>query len=195
MPAGKRRREKAASAEERLAAKKGIASTQKQCLGPCHEILPRSEQYFDRSARRRDGFKTWCKRCLTARKKGILDRVLSDSLQKLDTGILASVLRGEQGGPNVPHITQVIEMVMAHLGGVRGFATYYIANLLAAPPGSQTRERMLNKLMAMVQAASSDERVNKPRELESEEELQARVAQYEKEQNLQVIHGPSREAS
>jgi hypothetical protein len=159
----------------------------KQCGGPCHKWLP--DEYFDKDETKADGLRTWCKKCRSKKAEHKAKQQASKDVAKIMEGIEAPVLatlrdtRG--GGTNLPHQTQALERIIQLLGGLDGFAAFYVANILAAPPGSIIRERMLNKILAAIQLVSDDARVSKPRGQMSDEELAARIGKY----GMKVLNG------
>lgn len=157
----------------------------KQCRGPCHKVLAFEE--FDRDESKPDKYKAWCKECRKARREAKTKSSLDETLAKIDDNLLAALRDSQPGGTNIPHQVQALEEIMSLLGGASGFAMYYTGTMLAAPPGSQTRERMLNKLLALVQSCSDDGKVSKPRELMTDEELEASIKQRAQRLGLGII--------
>jgi hypothetical protein len=146
-------------------------SKTKLCGGPCQ--LAKTLDNFDRDRSKPGGYKSWCKECRKKRDASEGEDVIARAVNELDMELLARVAGAPIGGSNMPHQVKLMETILARLGGVEGMATLAVANMLAAPPGSQQRERFLSKVISLVQACSGDGKVSKPRELMSDEELKA----------------------
>lgn len=183
------------SEEEMDRAEKGRDPDIKKCRGPCQLERPRAE--FDDDNGKADGKKGWCKECRKERALAKKENQFREVLENMDLSLLESLANARPGGTNLPHHFQVLESITALFGGVQGFAMYWNATFLAAPPGSQTRERMLTKMLGAYQAASDDGKVSKPRELMSKEELEASVQERLKRLRVapDTIDGEAREAS
>lgn len=149
----------------------------------CGDTLPLAEFDVDRS--KPDGHKSWCKTCrATSELEKNNQKIVrnQDAMQELfariDGEALLSLSIAVSGGTNVPHQIQALEEIIALFGGVKGFALHFVATYQAAAPGSATRERMLLKLLTAIQVASEGGGVSKPRELMSDEELEAAAREH-----------------
>lgn len=151
------------------------AAGMKQCGGPCLQLLGLDE--FDADNSKPDGKKTWCKHCRAEQEEKKKDIQTRESLTKLFDKMDASVLlsMGDEygGGTNIPHQVQGLEVVIELMGGIRGFAMQYVAHMLATPPGSAMRQKALDKIWQLIMQCSDEGKVSKPRELMSDEELEA----------------------
>lgn len=183
------------SDDEVLRARSGKNPDRKQCRGPCQQELPR--EAFDVDSGKPDGLKSWCKQCRQAKRKHAAGVSLGDFLARVDDRVLASLRGTQPGGTNLPHQVQALEAILALFGGIQGFAMYYTANCLAAPPGSQTRERALSKVIGMIEACSDSGKVSKPRELLTDEELDALIDERAARLRLaqHTIEGVARESA
>lgn len=152
---------------------KRIDHNLKHCFGPCQQMLNREE--FDADSSKSDGLRSWCKQC--RKKKEISNEFeqIAKVVQSIEAPILATLGSAQSGGTNIPHQLQVIEGIVGLMGGIDGFVAFYVAQIMAAPPGSQIRERMLNTIWRAIQLTSDDARVQKPRHLQSDEELEAQL--------------------
>jgi hypothetical protein len=156
----------------------------KQCGGPCQLEKPREE--FDLDASKADGRRNWCKECRKDKKLAKARKGIDALLENVDASVLATLSVAPIGGTNLPHQVQALEGIIGLLGGVDGFNLVYVANLMATTPGSETRSRILNKILAAIQLCSDDAKVSKPLNACSEEELDARL----KEQVIRIAQVP-----
>jgi hypothetical protein len=138
---------------------------------------------FDIDESKADGRKSWCQTCRETDRIEKQNRALSDNegnvrrlIDKIDAGVLLTLSEAQPGGTNVPHRVQLLEEIIALMGGVRGVAMQYVATFQAAPPGSAIRQRLLDKLVNAVHLSSEGGGVSKPRELMSDEELEREIA-------------------
>jgi hypothetical protein len=76
-------------------------------------------------------------------------------MKTLDMSVMANLADARPGGSTVPHAAEIYQCAMALMGGVQGYAMHYVGNLMAAKPGSQTRERMLTGLMKLGQRSAT----------------------------------------
>lgn len=149
---------------------RGVATLPaKLCRGPCQ--MSKVLDQFDKDRSKPDGHKDWCKECRKKRDVRAGEDAITQAIMDLDDELLARVAGSPTGGTNLPHQVQAMEAILARLGGVEGLATYAVANMLAAPPGSQMREKFLSKIISLIQTCSDDGKVSKPRDLMSDEEL------------------------
>lgn len=143
----------------------------KFCEGPCQTEKPIEE--FDLDSSKRDGYKAWCKDCRKERRQESASEAVQLAVEHLDSNALAALREMQPGGGNMPPPVIAIERILQLLGGVNGFAMFYVGNMLAAQPGGQVRQRMLEKILVAIQTNAADPRVSKPRHLMSDEELEA----------------------
>jgi len=137
---------------------------------------------FDVDQSKPDGRKTHCKTCRSLEPKQLIsdtNAALREFFLRMDAGVLANLSAVESGTTNnIPHKIQFLEEVLARIGGVGTLATLYVANMQAAAPGSAIKQRMLDKLVSAIFLCSDDGKVSKPRELMSDEELNAAAFQH-----------------
>lgn len=152
----------------------------KQCGGPCQKWLP--FEYFDRDTSKPDGFRAWCKACRKAKReaaaKAAEEKEIVHVVQEIEAPILATLSDNNRGGTNLPHESQMLERVIDMLGGVDGLAAFYVAQILAAPPGSVIRERMLNRVWSAIEHLSDESKTTKPIHQMTDKELEARLVAY-----------------
>lgn len=145
------------------------------CQGACRRELPASEDFFDRDASKPGGFKLACKKCRKERRELEKLRQASDVLAVLDRSVLANISETRPGGSVTPHQLEFYQILTGLFGGAQGAAMNWMANYIAAPAGSQTRERMLGQYTRLMEACSSDSKVSPPAEMMSDDELNAAI--------------------
>jgi hypothetical protein len=148
--------------------------------GHCCLEKPANDDHFDVDQSKPDGFRNWCKEC--RKKRADLKRLknAADVIETLDKELLRNLTKSKNGGSNVPHIAQLCEAIVHILGGHQGVAQHWASNMIAAKPGSQTRERMLTGLIKQLAVLSDSNKVSMPAELMSDEDLEAEIARRER---------------
>jgi hypothetical protein len=148
--------------------------------GHCCLEKPANDDHFDVDQSKPDGFRNWCKEC--RKKKQDMKRLknAADVIETLDKELLRNLTKSKNGGSNVPHIAQLCEAIVHILGGHQGVAQHWASNMIAAKPGSQTRERMLTGLIKQLAVLSDSNKVSMPAELMSDEDLEAEIARRER---------------
>lgn len=157
----------------------------KQC-GKCGIEKPMNADHFDKDSSKYSGFKTWCKACRAEKKQALKLEGVAAVLQSMDQSVVKSLAESAAGGTNIPHAAEIYQHIMAHLGGVQGFAMHFAGNIIAAQPGGQIRERMLTNLMKLGQAVSDDNKVAMPFELMSTEDLNKELER--REGNMRIVN-------
>jgi hypothetical protein len=76
------------------------------------------------------------------------------------------------GGANIPHSSELLEVLMEYFGGVRGFANCYMKQLFDSPSGGAFRTKMLDTVVRLVSANTAMGGAKKPLTAWSEEELE-----------------------
>lgn len=157
--------------------------------GHCCLEKPANDDHFDVDRSKNDGFRNWCKEC--RKNKSELKRLsnAANVIEAIDKELLKGLTQSKNGGSNVPHLAQLCEAYVQILGGHQGVAQHWAATLLAAKPGSQTRERMLTGLQKMIASLSDSNKVSMPVELMSDEEVDKALAEREaKMRSITVTH-------
>jgi hypothetical protein len=149
----------------------------KECAGPCAAILPLTPDHWDVDASRADGFRRICKKCRALARELKKSQTLDKAIKKLDRATSRALSLAQNGGTDVPHMAETFEHLMRLLGGVQGFSRHVIANMMAAAPGSQTRERILNSILKLNMAVTEEGATVMPTDLtdaDLERELERR---------------------
>ncbi len=156
-----------------------------KCCGKCNNEYPKTADWFDKDSSKSDGFKNWCKKCREEQRKMARLENAADVLETLNKSLIASITTQSPGGTNIPHQAEMYQVLMSMMGGVQGWAMHWLAQYTAAPPGSQTRERMLGQMQKMAAAVSDSNKVQMPADLMSDEDLDAEIKK--REERMRVI--------
>lgn len=163
-----------------------IPTGMKVC-GKCQRELPKNTDFFARDQEKEDGFKSWCKVCRKESRDLAKAKEAAEVLKTLDMGILRNLAEAKPGGTTVPHVAEIYQNVMALLGGVQGFSMHLVANLHAAPPGGQIRQRILHDVLKMGEAVSDSNKVSMPAELMSDDDLETEIKR--REDRMKIVSG------
>ena len=158
------------------------------CKGPCQRNLPLNEKNFDRDSRKEGGFRFFCKECRAEARKLKEALKVDEQVEKLDRAAMAAVRAMANGGTDLPHVAELYQVLMNLLGGVQGFGKHYVANMLQAPAGSQTRQRMLSDINKLAMVATASGAVSKPANLMTDEDLMKELES--RQVRLQKLMGP-----
>lgn len=160
------------------------------CEGRCGRELPQSEDFFDKDSSRASGFRSICKECRAAdRQMAKLDEQ-SKTIAKLDRYLEDAMEDACPGGTNLPHIAEIYQETVSLFGGVRGVALHLVGNFMAAKPGGQVRQRILDSLLRLSESISGEGKLAPPVELMSDEDLDRELEQHKlpfRVQNGEVI--------
>lgn len=135
----------------------------KRCT-TCDCILPAG--YADRR----------CEKCLSRRvmtdRRGKKNN-RSNRLKKVEKAGLSLLMKSvEFGGTNIPHSSELLERLMMYFGGVNGFAAMCVKQFYDAPPGSSTRNKLLETVVRLTSKNTDQGGAKKPLTLWTEEELE-----------------------
>lgn len=145
-------------------------SDYKACV-ECGTTFPATPKYFHKS---KDGLHARCRRCRNKQARGDRSRQRNKKLDAIEKRSLKEFLTASKtGGSNIPHSSELLEILMEYFGGVRGFANLYIKQLFDAPAGGAFRTKMLDSVMRLVVGNTAMGGARKPLELMTEEELLA----------------------
>lgn len=147
-------------------------STYKTCI-QCGTSHPATTENFHKS---KDGLNPRCRRCRNAKLKGERKHVRNKRLAKIEQSAIDSFIQASRlGGANIPHSSELLEILMEYFGGVRGFANAYMKQYYDAPVGGAFRTKMLDSLVRLVVGNTAMGGAKKPLELMTEEELEAEL--------------------
>ncbi len=143
--------------------------TRKTCI-QCKKSFPETAEHFHKS---KDGFHARCKPCRVKHEKGRREKKRTKKLADIEKGAVdLFVASARLGGANIPHSSELLEVIMEYFGGVRGFANAYMKQLYDSPAGGAFRTKMLETVVRLVSANTAMGGAKKPLTLWSEEELE-----------------------
>jgi len=166
-------------------------SDSKVCVG-CGRSLPATTANFHKS---KDGLHSHCRRCRNKKFRNERKTKRNKKLEEIERGAVDLFTSAARiGGANIPHSSELLEVLMEYFGGVRGFANAYMKQYYDAPVGGAFRTKMLDSLVRLVVGNTAMGGAKKPLELMSEEELEAELRRQVLEaamtmQKVEVIDG------
>jgi len=146
----------------------------KTCI-QCKKSFPETAEHFHKS---KDGFHSRCKACRRKHENGRKQKKREARLKEIEKGAVDLFIASARiGGANVPHSSELLEVLMEYCGGVRGFANIYMKQFYDAAPGGAFRTKMLDTMVRLTSANTAMGGAKKPLELWSEEELEDELKQ------------------
>lgn len=149
---------------------------------------------FHKDAARVDGHRDHCTDCRRElrREESIKGTVLEDMEdQAMET---LGQLSG-RGGSVVPHATEALESVLRPFGGMEGYGKWLFATFLAARPGSAVRERLLTKILDLIQyvsaAGDSEQPINEMEDGDLIRIMSTHIIEFQKKANLPATAFPT----
>jgi hypothetical protein len=146
----------------------------KTCI-QCQKSFPATEEYFHKS---KDGLHGRCKKCRAKHERDRRGRKVAKKLEGLERGAVDLFLASAKlGGANVPHSSELLEVVMEYFGGVRGFANAFMKQFYDSPAGGAFRTKQIETVVRLVSQNTAMGGAKKPLELWTEEELEGELRQ------------------
>jgi len=138
-----------------------------QC-GVTYEL---TQAYWHRS---KEGFHTKCRRCRNKADKRGRDKAREKKLGEIEKGAIDLFIASARiGGANIPHSSELLEVLMRYFGGVEGFGRAFIKQFYDAPAGGAFRTKQLDSIVRLATNNTAMGGSKKPLELMTEEELEA----------------------
>lgn len=143
--------------------------SKKTCI-QCKKSFPDTAEFFHKS---KDGLHSRCKQCRIEHERERRSRKRSERLEAIEVGgVDLFINQARLGGSNIPHSSELLEVVMEYFGGVRGFANAFMKHFYDAPPGGAFRTKMLDSVVRLASNNTAMGGAKKPLTLWSEEELE-----------------------
>lgn len=145
-------------------------SERKTCIA-CGKSYPASPLHFHKS---KDGFHARCRKCRNKKERGARERKRNKKLEEIERGAVDMFIASARiGGANIPHSSELLEVLMGYFGGVSGFANAFMKQMYDSPAGGAFRTKMLDSVMRLITTNTAMGGAKKPLELMTEEELEA----------------------
>jgi hypothetical protein len=144
-------------------------SDYKACIqcGNSYELTPANWH------KSKDGFHARCRKCRNSHEKKARKKKTNKKLAEIEKGAVdLFVASARIGGANIPHSSELLEVLMEYFGGVRGFANCYMKQLFDSPSGGAFRTKMLDTVVRLVSANTAMGGAKKPLTAWTEEELE-----------------------
>lgn len=124
--------------------------------------------------RSKDGWHTKCRKCRNKMEKRGKQKLRTKKLDEIERGAVDYFLAAARiGGANIPHSSELLEVLMRYFGGAEGFGNAFMKQFYDAPAGGAFRTKQLQTVVQLVAANTSMGGAKKPLELMTEEELEA----------------------
>jgi hypothetical protein len=148
------------------------APEDKVCI-ECGLPWPATTTYFHKS---KDGFHARCRKCRNKKLKHDRKKKKNTKLDEIEKGAVKTfVTAARVGGANIPHSSELLEVLMEYFGGVRGFGNIFMKQFFDSPVGGAFRTKMLDSVLRLVKDNTAMGGAKKPLELMTEEELEAEL--------------------
>ena len=147
-------------------------SDYKACV-ECGTSYPATTANFHKS---KDGLHSRCRKCRNKQGRDSRQKKQNKKLAEIEKGAVdLFVASARIGGANIPHSSELTEVIMEYFGGVRGFANAFMKQFYDSPVGGAFRTKMLDTVVRLVKDNTAMGGSKKPLELMSEEELEAEL--------------------
>lgn len=146
----------------------------KKCI-QCKQEFPLNEEHFHKS---KDGFHSRCKTCRNKLERGKREKKRDRRLDQIEKGAIDLFLASAKiGGANVPHSSELVEVLFEYFGGSRGFANAYMKQYFDAPAGGAFRTKMLDTVVRLTASNTAMGGAKKPLTMWTEDELEDELKQ------------------
>jgi len=137
----------------------------------CGTSYPLDREHWHRS---KDGWHAKCRKCRNKSDKRGRDKVRAKKLSEIEKGAVDLFIASARiGGANIPHSSELLEVLMRYFGGVEGFGRAFIKQFYDAPAGGAFRTKQLDSIVRLATNNTAMGGSKKPLELMTEEELEA----------------------
>ena len=147
----------------------------KACI-QCGVSYEATERHFHKA--KEGGLHARCKKCRNKHEKKNRAKKTNRKLEEIEKGAVDMFVAASRiGGANIPHSSELLEVLMEYMGGVRGFANLYMKQLYDSPAGGAFRTKMLETVVRLVSANTAMGGAKKPLTLWTEDELEDELRQ------------------
>lgn len=136
----------------------------------CGKTYPLDHKHFHKS---KDGFHSKCRHCRNQIAQKKRRRKTDKKLAEIEKGAVDLFIAAARlGGSNIPHSSELVEVLYTYFGGVSGFGNAWMKQFYDAPAGGAFRTKMLETMVRLTAQNSADGGAKKPLTLWSEDELE-----------------------
>ena len=144
---------------------------EKRACTQCGVTYELTNEHWHKS---KDGFHSQCRKCRNKSEKRGRDKVRQKKLKEIEKGAIDLFIASARiGGANIPHSSELLEVLMRYFGGVEGFGRAFIKQFYDAPAGGAFRTKQLDSIVRLATNNTAMGGSKKPLELMTEEELEA----------------------
>jgi hypothetical protein len=145
-------------------------SEHKACV-QCGKSYPATTKHFHKS---KDGLHARCKKCRNKHERRSRDVKKDRKLKEIERGAVDLFIASSRvGGANIPHSSELLEVMMRYFGGVEGFGRAFMKQFFDSPAGGAFRTKQLDSILRLIVNNTAMGGAKKPLELMTEEELEA----------------------
>lgn len=142
------------------------------CIG-CQQSLPADSKHFHKS---KDGFHARCRKCRNKQEKAVRKKKRNKKMEEIEKGAVNLFIASARiGGANIPHSSELLEVLMTYFGGVAGFGNAWMKQFYDAPAGGAFRTKMLETIVRLTANNTAMGGAKKPLTMWSEEELEGEL--------------------
>lgn len=147
-------------------------SEYKACI-ECGVSYEATEKNFHKA---KTGFHARCRRCRNKKIKSDRNFKRHKKLESIEKGgVDLFIAAAKIGGANIPHTSELLEVLMEYFGGVRGFANCFMKQYYDSPVGGAFRTKMLDTVVRLTAGNTAMGGAKKPLELMTEEEIESEL--------------------
>jgi len=157
----------------------------KACI-ECGTSYPATTANFHKS---KDGFHARCRKCRNKVERQKRQKKQNSKLAEIERGAVDMFIASSRiGGANIPHSSELLEVLMGYFGGVSGFANAYMKQYYDSPVGGAFRTKMLDGVMRLITTNTAMGGAKKPLDLMTEEDgNQVRLEHADEVRELPVV--------
>lgn len=140
-----------------------------QC-GHSYELIP---THWHKS---KDGFHARCRTCRNKQEKTSRKKKRNKKLEEIERGAVdLFVASARIGGANIPHSSELLEVLMSYFGGAAGFGSVWMKQYYDSPAGGAFRTKMLETMVRLTSTNTAMGGAKKPLDLMDEKELEGEL--------------------
>lgn len=140
-----------------------------QC-GVSYELIP---AHWHKS---KDGFHARCRKCRNKQAKSSHKKKRNKKLEEIERGAVDLFTAAARvGGANIPHSSELLEVLMSYFGGAAGFGSVWMKQYYDSPAGGAFRTKMLETIVRLTSTNTAMGGAKKPMELMDEQELESEL--------------------
>jgi hypothetical protein len=143
------------------------------CLG-CGKSFPATSEYFHKA--KNDTLHARCKECRKQHEKDNKQANKDQRLAEIEKGAVDLFIQAARiGGSNIPHTSELVEVMLEYFGGTRGFCGAFLKQFYDSPSGGAFRTKQLDTVVRLITSNTAVGGAKKPLTHWTEEELEGEL--------------------